>query len=81
MCTIFIFYTPMTLSELAEFVFDDAGRMMFIEMIEEMIDGATLPLPFILSDEAQPRILLLFDLFFLINIREHHEFLLHDGDG
>lgn len=42
----------MTLSELAEFILDDAGRMVFIEMIEEMIDGATLSLPFILSDEA-----------------------------
>ena len=81
MCTILIFYTPMTLSELAKFILDDAGRMMFIEMIEEVIDGATLSFPFILSDEAQPGILLLFNLFFLINVGEKHKFLLHDGDG
>lgn len=63
---------PHSFNKLPKFVIDEACCMMFEEMIENKIDRAILSFPFVVPDIAQPRILLLFYLFLLINIRQHH---------
>ena len=35
---VFVFCAPVALAELPQLVFDDARGMVFIEMVEEMVD-------------------------------------------
>lgn len=58
--------------ELSKFVIDETCCMMAEEMTEDEVYRTALSLPLILSDIAQPGVLLLFYFLLLVDIRQHH---------
>lgn len=74
---------PHTLRKLLQLVCNETGLVVGEEMAMQEVERTGLPLPLILADVAeptQPGILLLFNLLLLVNVRQHHQLLTHDGD-
>jgi hypothetical protein len=68
MAGIAITTTPSSLSELAQFIGNEARWMVGKEMPVQEVQRAGLSFPFILTDIAEPGILLLFYLVRLVDV-------------